>query len=107
MGRNHVGHASPLRARGFHAGADPRPTRRQFHDRHTGDAWDLLAEMQHYRLPTRLLDWSLSLTTAAFFAVYYARQKGKAAADNLPANRTKLPDDSASNFLPTVWILNP
>lgn len=36
-------------------------------------SWDVLAEMQHYRVPTRLIDWSESLINALFFAVenYY------------------------------------
>lgn len=34
------------------------------------DEWELLFLMQHYRLPTRLLDWSRNLLIAAFFAVH-------------------------------------
>ena len=31
--------------------------------------WDLLIDMQHYFIPTRLLDWSESLGIALFFAI--------------------------------------
>jgi hypothetical protein len=34
------------------------------------DDWELFFLMQHYRLPTRLLDWSRNLLIGVYFAVY-------------------------------------
>lgn len=50
---------------------------------HACDSWELLAIMQHYGLPTKLLDWTESLHTALYFATL-----GKI-------------------DTPTIWILNP
>ncbi len=55
-------------------------------DNFARDDWDKLFLMQHYRAPTRLLDWSASPMVALFFAV---------------SNPQKPPADSA------VWIINP
>ena len=33
--------------------------------------WEILFDMQHYGLPTRLLDWSENLGIATFFAAVY------------------------------------
>lgn len=45
---------------------------RQLHERVSErrlGSWELLCEMQHYAVPTRLLDWSEVLGCAVFFAV--------------------------------------
>jgi len=49
------------------------------------DDWDLLFLMQHYRVPTRLLDWTASPFSALFFALHgeYGRSD------------------------PVVWVLDP
>jgi hypothetical protein len=44
-------------------------------DRPVLDHWDVLFLMQHYRAPTRLLDWTEVLYVAPHFAVAY-RQEG-------------------------------
>jgi hypothetical protein len=44
-----------------------------FHSRQTTDSWEWLFLMQHYGVPTRLLDWSESPLMALFFAVTCAR----------------------------------
>lgn len=50
-------------------------------------SWERLAIMQHYGMPTRLLDWTASIHTALFFATAFKLTKkvGK----------------------PSIWILNP
>jgi hypothetical protein len=44
-----------------------------FHSRSLSDPWEWLFLMQHYGVPTRLLDWSESPLMALFFAVTSAR----------------------------------
>ena len=51
------------------------------------DQWDVLFLMQHYRAPTRLLDWSEVLFVALYFAVNYVK-----------------PGDQLT---PRVFVLNP
>lgn len=50
------------------------------------DEWDLLFLMQHYRSPTRLLDWTSSPLVALFFAASHAQNTGEPA---------------------VVWVMNP
>jgi len=55
--------------------------------KHSSD-WETLFEMQHYGIPTRLLDWSETFSIALFFAAYY--------------NNKNFPNSDAA-----VYLLNP
>jgi len=78
--------------------------------------WEVLAEMQHCGVPTRLLDWSETLASALFFALrkYSERIDFVWAADKAkktsgPFQRTPFEVLSAIGPLPvpSVWVLNP
>lgn len=66
-----------------------------FHSRALTDTWEWLFLMQHYGVPTRLLDWSESPLMALFFAVTYAHSK-------LSLKGRPIFDGDAS-----IWVLNP
>jgi hypothetical protein len=59
------------------------------------DAWEMLFFMQHYRVPTRLLDWSENPFIAFYFAVMSAPFRTKS------RDRLSFSDDAA------VWVLDP
>ncbi|WP_193211443.1 FRG domain-containing protein [Luteolibacter marinus] len=57
------------------------------------NSWDTLASMQHYGVPTRLLDWSESFLVACFFA--------------LEKTFDPIKERLIGNHDPTIFFLNP
>jgi hypothetical protein len=80
------------------------------------NSWEILADMQHNGIPTRLLDWSETLSSALFFAMrnyvelinIVWRDDRKISKDG-PLARTPSEILSAIGPLPTpsIWIVNP
>jgi hypothetical protein len=66
-----------------------------FHDRSLLDDWDALFFMQHYGVPTRLLDWTENPLMALYFAVMSAPFKTK------KNGELQFATDAA------VWVLDP
>jgi hypothetical protein len=82
----------------------------------TTQSWEILAEMQHYRTPTRLLDWTEVLAIAVYFALktYISELLKVWEPEHGRGFRFEARADGQLPFyvpiaLPTprVWILNP
>lgn len=81
--------------------------------------WETLFDMQHYGVPTRLLDWSDTLGIATFFAVTYHRANADAGAAIYILDPVKLneysglkkvpfiPDDSDFDYRRIYWDKRP
>lgn len=63
------------------------------------NSWQALALFQHYGIPTRLLDWSSSLTSALFFALLSCLKCPQA------GNCKRLKKSCCGN--PIIWVLDP
>ena len=63
-----------------------------FHTRNLTDDWEALFFMQHYGVPTRLLDWTENPLVALHFALMSAERNARRTQKRLPA---------------VVWILDP
>lgn len=59
--------------------------------------WDQLFAMQHYGLPTRLLDWTENLFVAAYFALFPTREAA-------PSRRRP---EARPPHVPVIWVVNP
>ena len=84
------------------------------------DDWETLFDMQHYGIPTRLLDWTETLGIAVFFAATYNHRfyRGKDAAifllDPISLNAysrikkvPQIPDDKDFNYRDIYWEKKP
>ena len=63
------------------------------------NSWEALALFQHYEVPTRLLDWSSSLTNALFFALLECLKCEHQGGCNKPRK--------SCHGNPVLWVLDP
>jgi len=66
----------------------------------TKNTWEILAQFQHYQIPTRLLDWSSSLISAIYFSIE------KCLSCKYQNSDCKIKSDYCKGN-PTIWLLDP
>jgi hypothetical protein len=77
-----------------------------------GNGWSALAQMQHYGVPTRLLDWTESLSVGLWFALEPYFTAVAKSARSMPGKR---PEDVVAEVIEetgghppaSLWVLNP
>lgn len=72
------------------------------------NSWEILGEMQHYKVPTRLLDWTESMALACYFALekhVLSLRKLMKSPENKQCQMDLL--KVAAEQTPCLWILNP
>ncbi len=83
-----------------------------------GNDWELLIDMQHYGIPTRLLDWTDVLGVALAFALYDSKDDHEDSAiyllDPLALNKKtqigaikRVPNDATYTYKAIYWHSNP
>jgi hypothetical protein len=71
-------------------------------DRTVGDDWDCLFLMQHFGVPTRLLDWSENPFVALYFALTSANRKPRQPTAVIAAKLLKCP--TLSNYRSHIGV---
>jgi len=66
----------------------------------TSNSWEVLAEMRHFGVPTRLLDWTDRLDIALYFALERFR-------DANPTDGKLVSEAQQQPAIPCIWVLNP
>jgi hypothetical protein len=66
------------------------------------NSWEVLAQLQHFGIPTRLLDWSSSLISALYFSVNSCSNCKKKDCCNEDESK-----EVNCNGSPCLWILDP
>ncbi|MFN8288524.1 MAG: FRG domain-containing protein [Chitinophagales bacterium] len=71
------------------------------------NSWEILAEMQHYKVKTRLLDWTEDLSIALYFALKDHIDYYLTILNSAEHKREKNPFFLLENSEPCIYILNP
>jgi hypothetical protein len=79
------------------------------------NSWEILSEMQHFGVPTRLLDWTEALATGVYFALekFIPRLHSFWNQPSTNGERSRVGDDPFPCLVPDdlpepcIWVLNP